>query len=86
MFRTIVDLFSDDILDYLSGEDLSSLEKVAPGSVRMYKSSYLQNCLSFVDNMYVECSHCEQVMKGKYRKGVYICINCLTDIISISIV
>lgn len=77
-------MFVDEILDYLDHEDLDNLSKVT-GVVRMYKASYLDSCLSFSPNMYIECSYCSNIDKGKYRKGVYVCQPCLTKVISISL-
>lgn len=85
MFIIIVDIFSDDIFDYLCCIDINNLEQVVPCIVRMYKSVYLDQCLSYAKNMYVECSYCQKIDHGKYRKGLYVCRKCITDMISISI-
>ena len=84
-FKTIVDIFADEILDNLLQKDLDNLESVIPCVIRMYKSSYLDQCLSYPKNMYVECSYCSKIDNGKYRRGTYICKICLAEIISISI-
>lgn len=84
-FKTIVDIFADEILDNLLQKDLDNLESVIPCVIRMYKSSYLDQCLSYSKNMYVECSYCHVIDNGKYRKGAYVCQTCISDIISISI-
>ena len=85
MFSTVVDIFADEILDFVSVEDLASLEAVIPCVIRMYKSSYLDYCLSLSKNMFIECSYCLRINTGKYRKGQYVCSTCISDIISISI-
>ena len=84
MLAVVVDIFPE-ILDYLTLEDIDNLGHVFPCVVRMYKSSYLDSCFTFPHNMYVECSYCNKIDKGKYRKGVYICRDCTIKMISISI-
>ena len=80
----LVDIFPE-ILDLLGPEDLDNLGFVYPCVVRMYKSCYLDLCLTLPSNMYAECSYCGKIDRGKYRKGVYVCRDCVTKIISISI-
>lgn len=80
----LLDIFPE-ILDYLGHEDIDDLGAVFPCVVRMYKSCYLDLCFTFPHNMYVECSYCNKIDKGKYRKGVYICRDCTTKMISIPI-
>ena len=84
MLPVLVDIFPE-ILDYLGHEDIDNLGDVFPCVIRMYKSCYLDFCFTFPPNMYVECSYCNKIDRGKYRKGVYICRDCTTKMISISI-
>jgi len=85
MFFLVVDVFMNEILDYLDNDDLQCVNKVIPGIVRLYKSSYLDQCISYHTNMYVECSLCHQIYTGKFRRGLYICTPCLCERITINI-
>ncbi len=79
----ILDIFSDDIFDYLDSNSLNNIVKVYPSIVRLYKSSYIDTCLSFCNNMYVECSYCGNITNGKRRKCSYVCNDCLVSIITL---
>ena len=85
MISLVVDIFSDDILDYLHCEDIDNMMVVFPGIIKMYKASFLDTCLSYAQNVYIECSHCNMIRNGKYRNGSYICGKCLSKIIMIPI-
>ena len=84
-FYTIIDIFAEDILDFLYVVDLANLEKVTPCVVRMYKCTYLDQCISYDKSMYIECSYCGNIDEGKSKKGIYICRPCVSKIIDISI-
>lgn len=85
MFSTVCDIFCDEILDCLPHEDLKNLTSVLPAICRMYKSKFLCETLSLTKNMFIECSYCDEIRFGKFRKGRYVCLACISEIISISI-
>ena len=85
MLPVLLDVFAEDILDYLTKDDLQRLIAVFPSTVRMYKSLYMDTCFNLPPGMYIECSHCDEIKAGKTRKGLLICNQCVVDIITIPI-
>ncbi len=85
MFLTILDIFSDDILDYVNTSELDVISSIRPAVVKMYKSSFLEQCMTCPRHMHAECSYCSLIAKCKRRQGSYICTECLTKRITIFI-
>ena len=85
MFTVILDMFSDDILDNLTISDIDKVMEVFPSIVKMYKSMYISSTYTLPNNMFIECSYCQEIRFGKYRRGGYVCTNCICNMITIPI-
>lgn len=85
MLIHILDTIQDEIMDYFTSEDIDNLFILAPSPIRMYKATFLAACLTFPRNFLVECTFCKFLKRVKFRRGAYICQDCLTRMISIPI-
>lgn len=85
MLKLILDNFSDEIFDCLHPVDLNIIYQLLPSVLRMYKSKFIDLTNSYPQYMYIQCVYCDNLSRGRERKGKDICNSCLTEIISISI-
>ena len=79
----IFDTFSNEIYDFLCASDVDNMAGVMHATTKMYKITFLENCITFPKDFYVECSYCGNISRGRSRKKSYICFPCTEKMITI---